>query len=286
MTIEAHWPLACPLDGLPLQNEEHSWRCPRGHCFDVARQGYINLLAAQHKRSKSPGDSKAMVAARAAFLRTGLYRPIADAIAEQMVQHSQPGALTVADMGCGEGYYLSQLVNQLAERHPARMITALGIDISKWAILAAAKQSTLAGWVVASNRNPPLLDDSVDWLLSVFGFAHFDGFQKPLKPGGQLLMVDAGPGHLLELRQQLYETVKVSEPPALEEAFGYGFSLAEECTMSFTVALESQQSIHDLLSMTPHYYRADKEKLAKLLARSQASTTAEVVIRRLQYQPV
>ena len=72
--------LACPIDAEPLNLKDRQLRCINGHCFDLARQGYVNLLPVQHKRSKHPGDSKEMVAARQRFLNTGTYEPVADAL--------------------------------------------------------------------------------------------------------------------------------------------------------------------------------------------------------------
>jgi len=68
--IKAH-NLACPIDGKRLESREKQLVCENGHVFDVARQGYVNLLPVQHKRTKDPGDSKEMVLARAQFLNTG-----------------------------------------------------------------------------------------------------------------------------------------------------------------------------------------------------------------------
>ena len=98
--------LCCPLDGLPLSFEAPSWRCPSGHCFDTASQGYINLLPVQNKRSRDPGDSKEMDAARRRFLATGAYQPIAAAIAEAVLDGTAEEAATLhcLDAGCGEGH--------------------------------------------------------------------------------------------------------------------------------------------------------------------------------------
>ena len=80
MTIAAFEHLACPLDGTLMQRDGGSWRCADGHCFDIAREGYTHLLPVQQKRSRDPGDSKDMVAARRRFLDAGYYQPIADAV--------------------------------------------------------------------------------------------------------------------------------------------------------------------------------------------------------------
>ena len=74
--------LACPLDGLPLTRHDRQLLCPDGHSFDIARQGYANLLPVQHKKSRHPGDSQAMVEARVAFLDSGAYAPIAEQLAQ------------------------------------------------------------------------------------------------------------------------------------------------------------------------------------------------------------
>ena len=71
MSVAGFDALACPLDGLPLQSTGTAWRCASGHSFDIASQGYTNLLPVQHKRSRDPGDSKEMVAARRRFLTAG-----------------------------------------------------------------------------------------------------------------------------------------------------------------------------------------------------------------------
>ena len=98
----------CPVCGAALEPQGAAWRCVQGHCFDVARQGYVNLLTVTQKHSRHPGDTREMVAARRAFLDAGWYAPIAGALAD-LVRRFCPEAASVLDAGCGEGYYLSQL---------------------------------------------------------------------------------------------------------------------------------------------------------------------------------
>lgn len=129
-------------------------RCAKGHCFDIASQGYINLLPVQNKRSLDPGDSKEMVAARHRFLSAGHYAPIAAAVARASLS-AFPAGNTIAclDAGCGEGYYL----RQLAAAESTHNLSLLGLDISKWAVLSAAKQDKRTRWVVGSNAHLPVL---------------------------------------------------------------------------------------------------------------------------------
>jgi len=141
---------ACPLDGTPLHCTGSAWTCASGHSFDIASQGYTNLLPVQHKRSRDPGDSKEMVAARRRFLAAGFYRPIAAAVGRAALADLPADAtISCLDAGCGEGYYLRQLAAAAGDEHT---LALLGLDISKWAVLAAAKQDKRpVGWQLTPN---------------------------------------------------------------------------------------------------------------------------------------
>ena len=94
----------CPLCAAPLEKTDRTYRCPRGHSFDRAREGYVHLLPANRMHSKAPGDDKAMAAARNRFLSGGWYAPLRDALCRLAVDHA-PARPAVLDSGCGEGYY-------------------------------------------------------------------------------------------------------------------------------------------------------------------------------------
>jgi 23S rRNA (guanine745-N1)-methyltransferase len=278
--------LACPIDGTALATAEGATlRCAQGHSFDRAREGYYNLLVVQHKASRDPGDSRAMVAARRRILEAGLYAPIAgrtcEIVARIAAEQSPSEGFAVVDAGCGEGYYLAQIARANAATTESRLQLA-GIDISKWAIQAAAKRDAACFWVVASNRHPPFLPGSVDLVLSMFGFPVWDQFAAIQPAGGYVLLVDPGPDHLLELRSIIYPTVKPTAPPSLEAAQHAGYHLAEEQRLRFPIALRGPAQIADLLSMTPHDHRAPlagREALARLSA---LAVTGDVVFRVLR----
>ncbi|MCA1937067.1 MAG: methyltransferase domain-containing protein [Dechloromonas sp.] len=263
MATTAFTALACPLDGAPLASVDGGWTCPAGHRYDRAAQGYVNLLPVQHKRSRDPGDSKEMIAARRRFLEAGHYRPIAE-LAARAVLADLPADAACLDAGCGEGYYLRQLAAQAdaAGKSPA----LLGLDISKWAVQAAAKaQRGTATWVVGSNAKLPVLPATLDRVLCLFGFPVYPEFARVLKPGGTLIMIDAGPDHLRELREIIYPTLKTPAPP--NDQAPPGFSLLHRESLSCRIELDSQEQIADLLVMTPHFYRASpagREKAAQL----------------------
>jgi 23S rRNA (guanine745-N1)-methyltransferase len=266
--------LCCPLDQLPLRQQGTSLQCESGHSYDIARRGYVNLLGAGEKRSRDPGDSKEMVVARREFLNSGHYHPVADRLAE-LVQTLVGDRSIIADAGCGEGYYLEQLRTQL-ESTSCPTPTIIGYDISKWAVQAATRRLA-ATWLVASNRNIPLAPGSVDCLLSLFGFPVFESFLAVLREGGVLLTVNAGPQHLVELREVLYPAVTHSESRVVSLAQAAGFSAGETSTLLFKTDPLSQLEINQLLSMTPHLFRASSEGRKRSALLDHLPVTVDVV---------
>lgn len=276
MTIVSFEALACPLDGGPLQRNGPSngqtWRCAAGHSFDIASQGYTHLLPVQQKRSRDPGDSKEMVAARRRFLNAACYQPIAAAVSKAVLAGLPPsGTLNCLDAGSGEGYYLRQLA---AATGDGQTLALLGLDISKWAVLAAAKQDKRPNWVVGTNANLPVLSGSLDRVLCMFGFPVYAEFARVLKPGGLLLQVDAGPDHLRELREIIYPTLKPERSGEIPVPPGFA-AIATE-TVRFRLDLKGSEQIADLLAMTPHLYRASAEGRAKAAALTALSVTVDV----------
>lgn len=271
--------LACPLDGLPLTPVAHQLRCTNGHSFDIARQGYVNLLPVQNKKSRAPGDSVEMVEARRRFLDAGFYRPISEQINALVLQYLPSHDLCIVDAGCGEGYYLVQVSRALAENgHDAKLI---GFDIAKPAIIAATRRNKQITWLVASNNNPAVLPGTVDMLLCMFGFPVYPAFARLLKPGGRLLLVDAGPEHLLELRTVIYPEVRKSQPPTLDKAKQAGFVLIDSRELVYQTAELNQEQITDLLAMTPHLYRATREGKEAAARLTSIHLTVDVVFRLL-----
>ncbi|MBL4781279.1 MAG: methyltransferase domain-containing protein [Porticoccaceae bacterium] len=275
--------LACPIDTQRLVLHDRQLRCANGHSFDLARQGYVNLLPVQHKRSKHPGDSKAMVAARQRFLDTAVYAPVADLLATTLgaaiAGIERPCCL---DAGCGEGYYLDYAATYLEAVEPACEPELIGLDISKDAIIAAARRNKTISWLVGTNRQPPLVGSSVDVILCVFGFHSFQGFNKIMSLGGKLILVEPGPDHLQELRQATYAELKKTSLGRLDEAFALGFKQVGEQALRYETPALSKQVLADLLLMTPHFFRATQEGRQAAAQLDEVSLTVDVVFRSLE----
>lgn len=278
MTFVLHSGLRCPIDASSLVMDGVSLVCEHGHCFDVARQGYVNLLGPKDKRSKDPGDSKDMVLARAAFLGTEFYRPLADACLDITVAYSSRVAgdqITLMDAGCGEGYYLHHIRENLPNnlRKKAELV---GFDISKWAVQHSAKRCD-GTWFVGSNRHIPMTDASVDILFDMFGFPDYSSFLRVLAPNGKLVRVTPGDSHLIELREIIYPNVK---PRSERTKYPETFRLVSAKRITYEMTLGSGE-LKSLFLMTPHMFRSTPEGRQQALNHDQLSLTVDVVVEEL-----
>ena len=185
--------LLCPVHNchLALAREERRVVCPRGHSFDIARSGYINLLQPQERRSKKPGDTVAAVAARRRLHDRGVTGPLLHAIVETLA--ASPGD-SVFDAGCGDGFYLGSLAGQTG-------FNAHGVDISIPAVDAAARRYPGCEWIVANaDRFVPYADCSFSIVMSITARMNTSEFQRVLRDDGRLLVVLPASEDLIELR--------------------------------------------------------------------------------------
>jgi 23S rRNA (guanine745-N1)-methyltransferase len=179
--------LRCPNCWLPLADAGAVLRCPRGHSFDLARQGYAALLSGGRRHA---GDSAAMVADRAAFLAAGHYAFLADALAAA-ASAARP---LVVDAGTGTGYYLARVLDALPGA------AGVGVDVAAPALRRAARAHPRAAAVLADLwRRLPLADGCAGLVLNVFAPRNGAEFRRILHPDGALLVVTPAPDHLAEL---------------------------------------------------------------------------------------
>ena len=256
--------LLCPLCGEVLQKEDRAWQCPNRHSFDIARQGYVNLLPVQQKRSLQPGDTKEQVLSRREFLDGGFYAPIAQALCEMAKDFTGP----LLDVGCGEGYYSSRLQEALGT-------DLVGLDISKEAVRWAAGRYKNALWLCASAARLPVKDQSVGLLTSLFALTLPEEFKRVLRPDGAFIQVLAAEDHLMGLKSIIYPELKHKEKDSVPEL--PGFRLVQSRALRFDFTVEGQQ-VQNLLSMTPHVYRISKEGADRLRRTQTLSDTASCVL--------
>jgi 23S rRNA (guanine745-N1)-methyltransferase len=238
--------LRCPVcDGTVGRADARSLRCPRGHTFDIAKQGYVDLTAG---RVPHEGDSVPMVADRAEFLAAGHYDFIADALAEAAAAHHppDPGGGAVLDAGTGTGWYLAQVLRALPDA------VGVGLDVSKPALRRAARAHPRAGAVRCDLwRRLPLADASAALILDVFAPRNAAEFRRVLRPDGALLVVTPAADHLRELVDTL-GLIRVDPDKAerLADHLGGHFSAAGTSTHRRTLRLAGA-ALRTLVGMTP-----------------------------------
>lgn len=264
--------LICPVCGDPLVQRGGSLVCGANHTYDIARQGYVNLLPVQQKHSLAPGDTPEMLAARRLFLGEGHYGAILDDVASALSERFD-GKGTIADVGCGEGYYTAGLLSRFPQ---ARVI---GADISKTAVRMAASRSREISWITATASHLPIAAGSVSAVTAIFSLLCEEEFARILAPGGIVAEVTAGTGHLMELKRIIYDDVfgqhKRPKPPQ-------GFLTEISCELkSFRMTLDNRQLV-SLLEMTPHTLRIRPENRARLESVPSLGLTAEYYIRLLR----
>lgn len=270
---------ACPVCGAALVPAERSYRCANRHTYDLSAKGYVNLLLANQRKSKDPGDNKQMLTARRSILDAGYFRSLSDAVAQEAAElaeeRNQPAEepFTVLDAGCGEGYYLEKVEAELRRRSlPAELY---GIDISRNAIQLAAGPDAGIHYAVGSSKHLPALTDTVDCILQIFAPHSDSEFARVLREGGRLITVIPGKHHLFGLKELLYEKPYYNE----EAEHPYpSFRVLKKTRVQDELVLTEPEAIRDLVMMTPYYWRTEPAMLERLMERKELRTPLEFVV--------
>lgn len=260
----------CPICSLFLELSSKIYRCENNHCFDEAKEGYVNLLPVQHKHSKSPGDNADMVSARRAFLDKGFYQPLIDKLLALYTEYANV-ELPIFDAGCGEGFYTHQYKNEYNQVY--------GIDISKSAIKIAAKRYKNCNFSVGTLSQLPFEANNIGWINSIYAPILENEFSRVLKTQGYLLTVTPAEKHLIELKSLIYIDAKehdTSKNPI------ENLTLISEETLNYKMDFTESTDIINLLAMTPFAFKASPEVIEQLKATNEFSCQADFLIRLYQ----
>ena len=258
--------LICPLCGNELYKEDRHYCCKAHHSFDIARQGYVNLLPVQQKHSLLPGDTREQVLSRRAFLEGGFYAPIRQALLDTAKELGVSGDLL--DVGCGEGYYCSYLSENLH-------MTLTGLDISKEAVRCAAARYKGPTWICGTASHIPVESHSADLLTSLFALTMPEEFHRVIKPNGLFFQVLAAEDHLLGLKSVIYQ--ELTHKPKDSQPEVPGFQRVRSLPIRFSFRVEGEQ-VHNLLSMTPHLFRISREGAERLQKTEVLEDTASCIL--------
>lgn len=267
-------PLACTVRdcGLLLERRDRAWLCARGHAYDIARRGYINLLQPHDRRSRTAGDTRAALEARQRLLAAGAGRDVLEAVAARaQAVVTAPRPLAV-DLGCGTGELLGLLAQTLN-------IDGIGIDLSVDAAEMAARQFPAMTWLVANaDRRLPLLDRTVDLVLSVHGRRHPEECARVLAPDGHLIVAVPAADDLVELREQVQGArVERGRLEALVAEHAPQFVERERLTVRARLRL-SHEALVDLLRGTYRGERTSAAHRVRALGALEVTLASDIVI--------
>ncbi|MET9260184.1 putative RNA methyltransferase [Amycolatopsis sp. NPDC004079] len=238
--------LRCSVCAEPVSLTGRTLRCERRHSFDLARQGYVNLLHARIPAGTA--DTAPMVDARAAFLSSGAYAPLADAVAS--AAGSAPGL--IIDAGAGPGYYLSRVLDDAPDA------VGLALDVSAIALRRAARAHPRLGAAVWNLWEPwPVGDGVASVVLDVFSPRNAAEFHRVLAPGGKLVVASPLPGHLSELGD-LVLAVDSRKEERLEAALG-GLFVRESGVEVVRTQPFSAAQVRDVVAMGPAGFHLDRD---------------------------
>ncbi len=246
--------LRCPFCAADLVAGDAGLTCAKGHSFNRARQGYVDLTAGAVRHE---GDDAGMVAARAAFLDAGHYRFISDALADA----TPPLDGLVVEVGAGTGAHLAAVLDARTGA------VGLAVDVSRYALRRAARVHPRSAAVRADAwAGLPLHDGSVRLLLDVFAPRHGAEFARVLRPDGLLRVVSPAADHLSELVTAL-DLLRVD--PSKEDRLAAGlapwFTPISTTPLRRTLTLD-HAAVRALVGMGPSAWHTDPEALATRIA--------------------
>ena len=183
----------CPLCTESIRvNAEGSFFCARGHSFDIAQKGYINLLG----QSASGFYDPALFRSRQRILQAGFYHSLVELLLELII--SVGPSCRILDAGCGEGFFMDQIAG---DQRVAEHSELFALDIVKEAIQIATRYPAPVCWCVANLTQMPFKDGTMDVLLNILSPAHYGEFSRVLKPTGMFIKVLPGNDYLREIRE-------------------------------------------------------------------------------------
>jgi len=268
--------LKCPVCGEELNKIEKTYRCKNNHTFDMGKQWYVNLHMSNEKRSKNPGDDKNMIISRKNFLEKGYYKKISESLNKIILNEIEgKNKMNILDIGCGEGYYTNLIKEKLDDTDIENHI--VGIDISKDGIIVAARSYKNIEWIVASGSKLPIKSDSLDYIICMFSYIDPKEYKRVLKKGGKLITVSTGEYHLVEIKEVVYDKLKMDYyRPTGDIKDGYIHKKLEN--IKYKVKIETNEDIKSLFDMTPYRWKSPKDGVERLFKLEELEITVDVNI--------
>lgn len=276
--------LSCPVCGGDLTRERKSLLCrstEKVHTFDVAKEGYVNLLPPGRGRNARSGDEAEMIRSRSAFLETSSYDKLSDEVAAliaKFVPIDESSQITVVDSGCGEGYHSIRFTRGLSDL-TGREVLLAAFDASKAGAAHASKAAyrkgvspkggvgeafdgrALASFMTGNIFSLPLKENCADAVVSMFAPLAWEEMSRILKDHGIVVVAASGTDHLTEMREIIYKEVIKKES---DVKVGEGFEEVYRTNVKYKITLDKSCDIMNLFGMTPFCHRTPAEAVKRL----------------------
>ncbi|OBY76769.1 SAM-dependent methyltransferase [Paenibacillus sp. KS1] len=249
-----------------------SLECPKNHTFDIAKQGYVNLMT----RSLNSNYAKELFEARQEIIRGScLYAPLHDSISKVIESHREISGnpLLILDAGCGEGSHLQSILDMNGDA------AGIGLDISKEGIVMAAKNYKDPIWLVGDLAKSPLGGQSVHVILNLFSPSNYKEFRRTLKPNGLVIKVVPRSNYLIELREAFFDDAhkKSFNNEDTVSLFKNHFHHSDVISFCYTKSL-TKDELGYLVQMSPLAWTSDQVRREALVGRGSADITIDIDI--------
>lgn len=250
--------------------------CSNHHCFDISKQGYVNLLS---HPLKTKYDKK-LFESRSMFSQSGFFDPLITQICENMLEGLNPASkfIKILDAGCGEGSHLSNIQQRIIQQSQYKLL-GIGVDISKEGIHMASRSSTKAIWCVADLAKCPFIDKQFNIILNILSPSNYSEFHRMLADDGMVIKVIPGSKYLQELRRILYNqtdrTVYTNENTL--ELFKRNFAHVDIQRVQYGVVMENKY-IEQLVHMTPMSWGASEDLIQQVLGKAKLKITFDYLV--------
>nr|WP_277345844.1 methyltransferase domain-containing protein [Paenibacillus sp. HB172176] len=249
--------------------------CSNRHCFDLAKQGYVNLLPRVNKTKYD----KPLFEYRRLICNNGFFDPLTTRISEIIRGHlHDDGPTRLLDAGCGEGSHLTKIQQNLSPCATGSLL-AVGIDIAKEGIIAAATEYSNAIWCVADLAKCPFADQQFHFILNILSPANYSEFRRLMLDEGMVIKVVPERDHLIEIRDRVYEgfAKEAYSNANIRNQFKEHFTIMNVDHVRYQVNV-NERLIGPLLGMTPLTWRLTAEGLLSMHSRDLRKVTMDFMI--------
>mgnify|MGYP001163250960 FL=1 len=263
---------SCPICKNSMELiQSKSLVCLKNHTFDIAKQGYVNMLM---RPVNSQYDKQLFQSRRKIITESNLYAPLHKKILEIIIENMDgKNVCKIFDAGCGEGSHLIMIKN-LCENIK---VTGIGLDISKEGIRMAARNDKESIWIVGDLANTPLKDKSCNMILNILSPANYKEFNRLLAPNGRMIKVVPRPNYLKELRVVLNQQKNPDTNEKIISLFKENFSTVEHTELNYSKEISQEELVH-LVNMSPLTWNLNDSEKNQIMEQGVSEITIDLDI--------